>query len=219
MGNKIVLLIGGTDESPLIKDGDMIAVEQTLTTDSLLRTLQRNNLNLLDITGDLKNVAKKITNGEGSIGKLLNDETLLNRLQNVVSIIKEASLNTRQITSNVESYSSRLQSKGSFTNDLITDTVIFSKLKAAVSQIQEVSESVGIIADHLQTASKSLNDSSKPVGALIHDRQIADTLKTILGNLRESSKKLDEDLEAVQHNFLFRGFFRKKAKHEAKNKN
>jgi phospholipid/cholesterol/gamma-HCH transport system substrate-binding protein len=37
-------------------------------------------------------------------------------------------------------------------------------------------------------------------------------LKTTLDNLQSASKKLDEDLEALQHNFLFRGFFRKKAK-------
>ena len=37
-------------------------------------------------------------------------------------------------------------------------------------------------------------------------------LKTTLDNLQSASKKLDEDLEALQHNFLFRGFFKKKAK-------
>jgi phospholipid/cholesterol/gamma-HCH transport system substrate-binding protein len=33
-------------------------------------------------------------------------------------------------------------------------------------------------------------------------------------NLQSGTQKFDEDMEALQHNFLFRGFFRKKAKRE-----
>ena len=36
-------------------------------------------------------------------------------------------------------------------------------------------------------------------------------------NLQSASKKLDEDLEALQHNFLLRGFFKKKAKEGKEN--
>jgi phospholipid/cholesterol/gamma-HCH transport system substrate-binding protein len=41
-------------------------------------------------------------------------------------------------------------------------------------------------------------------------------MKGIIENLNSGSQKLDDDLEALQHNFLFRGFFRRKAKAEAK---
>jgi phospholipid/cholesterol/gamma-HCH transport system substrate-binding protein len=49
---------------------------------------------------------------------------------------------------------------------------------------------------------------------LLHDEQAASNLKITLQNLQSGTKKLDEDLQAIQHNFLFRGFFRKKAKRE-----
>lgn len=216
IGNRIVLIFGGTAEFPAIQNDDTIAVEKALTTDDLVNTLQKNNLNLLDITGDLKTVSKRIANGEGTIGKLLKNDSLIKNLQTVVSIIKQASLNTRQITSNIESYSSKLQTKGNLANDLVTDTIIFSKLRATVSQIQEVSKTITVVANNLQTASEGLNDSSKTVGALIHSQETADNLKTILINLKSSSRKLDEDLEALQHNFLLKGFFRKKAKQDVK---
>ena len=47
---------------------------------------------------------------------------------------------------------------------------------------------------------------------LLTDQNAAVGLKATLDNLQSASKKLDEDLEALQHNFLFRGFFKKKAK-------
>lgn len=216
IGNRIVLIVGGSTESPLIQDGDIILADKALTTDDLVNTLQKNNLNLLDITSDLKTVSKRIVNGEGTIGKLLKNDSLLNNLQNVVSIVKQASLNTRQITSNLETYTSKFETKGSFTNDLVSDTVIFYELRATVTQIQEISKTIAVVANNLQTASEGLNDSSKTAGALIHSKETADNIKTILINLKSSSRKLDEDLEALQHNFLLKGFFRKKAKQEAK---
>ena len=48
----------------------------------------------------------------------------------------------------------------------------------------------------------------------MQDRKTAATLKTTLNTMQSASVKLDQDLEAVQHNFLLRGFFRKKAKKE-----
>ncbi|MGY0035900.1 hypothetical protein [Pedobacter sp. NJ-S-72] len=40
-------------------------------------------------------------------------------------------------------------------------------------------------------------------------------MKNTVSNLESSTKKLDENMEALQHNFLLRGFFKKKAKTEA----
>ena len=39
-------------------------------------------------------------------------------------------------------------------------------------------------------------------------------INATIKNLQTSTQKLDENMEALQHNFLLRGFFRKKAKKE-----
>jgi phospholipid/cholesterol/gamma-HCH transport system substrate-binding protein len=218
IGNRIVVLTGGTQALPLIADGDSIGIEKDLSPEDIMITLQKNNLNLLAITGDLKTIGQDIINGKGTIGKLLNNDSLLVNLQSVVATIGETAKNAKLFTSNLENYSAKLQTEGSFSNDLIADTLIFSKLKASASQIEHVSNTLNTIADNVKVASSSLNDTSKPIGAIMHDQQITDTLKVMLNNLNEGSKKLNDDLEAMQHNFLLRRFFKKKAKLEAKNK-
>ena len=35
-------------------------------------------------------------------------------------------------------------------------------------------------------------------------------------NVKEATEKLNENLEALKHNFLFRGYFRKQEKQKAK---
>jgi phospholipid/cholesterol/gamma-HCH transport system substrate-binding protein len=49
---------------------------------------------------------------------------------------------------------------------------------------------------------------------LLNDSVVAIQLREIVANLNSSSIKLDDNLEAMQHNFLLRGFFRKRARQE-----
>jgi phospholipid/cholesterol/gamma-HCH transport system substrate-binding protein len=51
----------------------------------------------------------------------------------------------------------------------------------------------------------------------LNDQPTAAQMKNTLDQLHQSSIKLNDDLEAVQHNFLLRGFFkgREKAKKKA----
>ena len=65
---------------------------------------------------------------------------------------------------------------------------------------------------NLKATSEKLNNKDNVAGVLLNDPQAAASVKGTLSNLQTSSQKLDEDLEALQHNFLLRGFFRKKAK-------
>jgi phospholipid/cholesterol/gamma-HCH transport system substrate-binding protein len=54
------------------------------------------------------------------------------------------------------------------------------------------------------------------VGILLHDEQAGADLKTTIYNLNNSSEKLNKDLEALQHTFLLRGYFKKESKKNGK---
>src|SRR5687768_10277257 len=67
IGNKLVVIYGGSMEAPPVVDEDILGVEKAASTDEMLATLQENNKNLLDITTDFKVISKRLTNGEGSV--------------------------------------------------------------------------------------------------------------------------------------------------------
>jgi phospholipid/cholesterol/gamma-HCH transport system substrate-binding protein len=219
IGNRIIVLTGGTPQAPVIADGAMVVADSALNMEEMMNTLQANNKNLLDITNDFKSVSQRLANGQGTIGKLLNDESIANSLEVTLATLKRTMGQTEELTNDISDYTAKLQQKGSLSNDLVTDTVIFSRLRSSVAQIETLSKTANDVVNTLNTTTKNinqgLNNSSTPAGVLLNDSQTAESLKAVIKNLETSTQKLDENMEALQHNFLLRGFFKKKKKAES----
>lgn len=67
-----------------------------------------------------------------------------------------------------------------------------------------------VIASEIADMMVKINSGQGTLGQLIHDSGFAKNLDETLINLKQSSKGLEENMEAVQHNFLLKGFFKKK---------
>ncbi len=218
IGNKIVEIYGGTIQAPVIKEGDIIRTDTLLSTDEMMNTLSKNNDNLLTITGNLKTITSNIADGKGTLGKLLNDETLINQINSITMSLSRSSSQVERLSKAAADYTAKLNQPGSLANDLVTDTVVFSNLREITRRLKAVTDSSQMVVNNLNEAGvtfkNGIQNKETPIGMLLNDKVAAGNIKTTLSNLQAASKKLDEDLEAVQHNFLLRGFFKKKAKTE-----
>lgn len=215
IGNKIIVIYGGTAQSGEIQEGDTLGVEKTVSTEDMMNTFQESNKNLLAITNDFKILSKKIAHGEGTIGKLLNDESVYNNINAATNSIEHASERAQVLMSSIATYTAKLNKEGTLANDLVTDTVVFNSIRASVTELQQIADSASSMVNDLKQAS---SDPNSTIGVLLRDKESGDHLKATIKNLESSSVKLDEDLEALQHNFLTRRYFKKKEKAAAKAK-
>ncbi len=119
---------------------------------------------------------------------------------------------------NLVSLSNKLNSNSGLIHDLSTDTEVFASLRESAAQLQGVTQTANALMSNLNAASQKLNAKDNAVGALLNDPASAEQIKEILNNLNSSSEKLDENMKALQSNFLFKGYFKKKAKEEASQK-
>lgn len=216
IGNKILVITPGSPSSPRITANSTLKVETALSTEELMGTLQDNNKNLLAITSDFKAISQRLASGQGSIGKLLTDESLYTDIRSTMNGLKKASANANSLTNDLSGFTARLNEKGTLANELVNDTTVFASLKSTLAQINAAAAQANAVVSGLTKASAQLNDAKSPVGTLLYDQNAANDLKETLHNLQLGSAKLDENMEALQHNFLLRGFFRRKAKAEAK---
>jgi phospholipid/cholesterol/gamma-HCH transport system substrate-binding protein len=210
VGNKIVVISGGSDSAQPVANNDRLESEHLAGTQELMSTLQASNANLLAITGNLKDISQKLREGQGSLGELLNDPSFADQIRGSLVHLRQASANSEKMTADLQAFSERLRQPDGLANQLITDTTVFKRLQGAVAQLNQATAAAAEFGASLRTAGEGLNNSHSPVGLFLHDEATADDLQRTIKNLRISSKELSDDLEAVQHNFLLRGFFKKK---------
>jgi phospholipid/cholesterol/gamma-HCH transport system substrate-binding protein len=147
--------------------------------------------------------------GEGTIGKLLNDNSVYENINAATASLQKASDKAQQLATSLAAFSSRLNNPGTLSHELTTDTVVFKSIKVSALQLQNVIDTATLFMINLKN---STSNSNAPIGILLNDKEAGTHLKATIKNLESSSIKLDEDLEAAQHNFLLRGFFKKKEK-------
>jgi phospholipid/cholesterol/gamma-HCH transport system substrate-binding protein len=209
IGNKILVIYGGTDRFAQVEEGDTLGVEKTFTSEDMINTLQENNVNIKAITDDFKTISKSLAAGEGTIGKLLTDSSVYANINAATASLQSASKKADLLVGSLALFSSNLNKKGTLANELTTDTVIFSSVKATVAQLQQIADSASLIVSNLKLASSNPNST---IGVLLHDEESGTRLKETIKNLESSSIKLDEDLKAAQQSFLLRGYFKDKEK-------
>ncbi len=223
IGNKIVVIYGGDNSSPVVEKNDRLAVETATGTADMMATLQENNKNLLAITTDFKSVSRKIDSGSGLIATLINDPAMsarlrasMNDLQAAVANFKTVSVTGNAVFNNLQTFSGKLNQPGSSINKFVSDTAMYSSVMGDLQQLRNATKSVSAFAANLEKTSAKLGQDNSVAGVLLNDPASAVSVKKSIITLEAASKKLNDDLEAVQHNFLLRHFFKKKAKADAK---
>jgi phospholipid/cholesterol/gamma-HCH transport system substrate-binding protein len=192
VGNKIVMITMGSDSFEPITDGGIIQSKEPLGFAAVIEETQGILAFTKEMTKDLSEVMNKINRGEGTIGKILNDEELYNA---ATKLTKSAD-----------------QSLTNLTDDLKDVLVLFDKLGSGVENV--VGNVNKVVAD-IDSLMAGVQEGKGLMGSLLTDKgKEAESLNQILANLvlvTEESKlgasRLAENMEALKHNWLFKSYY------------
>jgi len=85
-------------------------------------------------------------------------------------------------------------------------------MDAVMKSLSVTAENAAVASEEVAEIMLKINRGDGTLGRLIQDKEIAENLDKTMENLKNSSKGLEENMEAAKHNFLLRGYFRKKEK-------
>ncbi|HMH21700.1 MAG TPA: MlaD family protein [Puia sp.] len=85
-----------------------------------------------------------------------------------------------------------------------------------MASVKTSADNAAIITANLADITSRINQGKGALGKLLVDTSLSTNLSSTMKNLKKSTQGLNENMEAAKHNFLFRGFFKKKEKEKKK---
>lgn len=213
VGSKIVVIRPGQSAVP-IQDSDTIGALSPADTQDLINIARDVGDNTRSLTTDLRMLSQRIREGRGIVGELMVDGKFSDDLRASVRQMRETTEQTAKASQQLQSMMYKLNNGDGLVNRIATDTTLSRAFDQTLSNVRAVSQNAAQMSESLQDITRKLNDSDNAIGTLLADTVLADRVKETVENAASASEKLDENMTALQHNFLFRRYFRKKAKRE-----
>jgi phospholipid/cholesterol/gamma-HCH transport system substrate-binding protein len=217
MGNKLININSQPGSSTPLKTGDRIQSLKPIETDEMLRTLNTTNTNIEIITTNLKSITQKLNNSN-SLWNLLADTVIATDLKNSVTDIRKASHNTSRITGDLLNLVKQIEKGEGLAGAIVTDSLLFKNLKSSSQEIQEASKRVRVFSEELNQAMDQIKSGDGMVGELLYDTALSSKVRNSMTQLEQGISRFNENMEALKHNFLFRGYFRKEEKRKGRKK-
>jgi len=195
IGDRVLIITQGSNDAAIAKDGQKILSKEPVETDDIIVSLQATSVNAEVITLQLAEIMTNINNGQGTLGRLIQDSTVAENINQIIGNFKTSS-------------------EGLDETIKVTQENAFAFMKS----LQKTVAKTEVASNQLGEIMTKINSGEGTLGRLIQDTTLATNLDVTVINLKESSVGLNENMEALKHNFLFRGYFKKKAKEEAEKK-
>jgi phospholipid/cholesterol/gamma-HCH transport system substrate-binding protein len=219
VGSMVINILPGAGVLPAVKQGDIIPSANRIRTDDLLNTLNITNQNAAQLTGNLLAITDKILKGKGTVGLLLNDTTMAKDMKQTMRFLKVTSNGTSESVNKLNKLIGSLDNENTIIG-VLKDSAVANKIKKIVGNLDKSSTEINKVVDNLNKTIINVKEGKGALNYLANDPELVRNIDSTMTNINEASKRLNENMEALKHNFLFRGYFRKleKAKEKERKK-
>jgi phospholipid/cholesterol/gamma-HCH transport system substrate-binding protein len=221
MGNKVVNIVPVEGPAELVVEGDLLGSQRSVEFDDILRTLAGTGDNINFISENLKETVLKINNSKG-LWKLLSDSSLGVNLGRASKNLEKATLNAEKMTMDVREIVADVKSGKGPAGTILRDTNMASSLKHSVQQLQVMATEATVMAEKLDSMvtqiNKHVENGPGPANLVLKDTAVSGNIRRTLAHVEKGTASFNENMEAIKHNFLFWGYFRKQEKEKEKAK-
>ncbi len=191
IGKKIVSISPGSPDLEAIRDGGTIRSKAPISMTEIIEETQGAISYMKEITKDFSEIVSKINKGDGTIGKIVNDDELY---YSTVNIIQSSDTSLKAITKRLDQVSTFIIGLGDGVENILLN--VETATKDISNLVQSIEKGEGVL------------------GALISDRSSYDSIKTVINNLvlitesaLSGTQGFAENMEALKHNWLFKSYF------------
>lgn len=219
MGNKLVNIESSGFPGPPIEEGDILLSKKGADTDEMLAILNNTNNDLAIIASSLKTTISRI-NASKFLWTVMDDSTLPLNIRSAFMRFRESGDKMSRMMDNLESASAEISSGKGTMGQLIRDSAIAYSIKDAIREIRKTGRDMDSVTISIRGMIDSVNRdiylSKGMAGSILKDSLMSSHFSSTVKNLEEGTRRFNENMEALKHNFFFRSYFRKIEKKEKK---
>jgi phospholipid/cholesterol/gamma-HCH transport system substrate-binding protein len=213
MGNRLVNISAGDGHAGPIADGSVLRSSMPLDTDLMMRTLDRTNVNMAEITDDLRQLSDRI-NRPGSLVMLLGDTVLAAQVRASLTDLQGSVQHVRSVAANVDAVMGDVRDGRGAMGVLVSDPAAEAQVRQWLLTMQQLADSLAHATAQIDQFAVAMNTSGSLGHTIARDTAVAGDVRRTVQQLERSSGVLEENLRALQRNWLFRRYFREKEKEE-----
>lgn len=215
VGNTIVVITPGESGEIIAENAILSAGHQTSTQD-MLNALQSTANNIGNITDELRDLMHSATQ-PGTMGYLLTDTTLGQEIKLTIDNIQTTGRRSSSLAADLRQMVNQIQqNEEGMVSTLLNDTTFASTYEETLSNIQTAGEAAAKASVELNQLVNKIDNTNNAAGVVLNDTTFARNIRETAAELSEGMEKFNENMEAAQHNFLLRRYFKKKRKREEK---
>lgn len=219
MGNKLLNITPSETSGAMVKDGDYLIAEKTADIDQVLTSLLRSTENIQVISSALKNVSLRVEQSE--VLSLIEKKELSQNLQQSMSNIRMTTQNTQKLTLTLQKIVEDIHSGKGAAGLLLSNKAFADDLQTTIKNLKETSMAINETSVQLKLTSTSLNTNLQQgkglLPVLLRDSLLSQKINASLENIEKSTYNFNLNMEALKHNFLFKGYFKKLEKQNKEN--
>lgn len=222
MGNKLINIEPIKNPAPLVEEGDVLQSAKVTSIDVMLKTLGETNNDIAAIAKDLKSAVQRFNNSS-ALWDILNDKTLPANLRASLMNVRSASERINNSMGDFNSIVADVKNGKGSVGTLLKDTGFAKNLNETIIKIKKIGNSADTLALHINglitTITTEVESGKGPVNALLKDSSMVNRLNKTLTNVEKGTAAFNDNMEAIKHSFLFRGYFKRLEKEKQKSTN
>lgn len=216
VGSMLINIVPGASNAKLIKPGDELQSYSKVATQDMMNTLSTTNENAALLTADLLKVSQALTQGKGTLGRLLNDTKMANDLKQTITNLKYTSNQANSTFSELNRIMETINLEKSAIGVLLTDTISAKKMRNVITNLETSSIEIEKMSKDLNGIIGKATKGEGAISYLSKDTTLVYQLERTMKNIEQGTERFNENMEALKHNFLTRGYFKKQEKEQKK---
>lgn len=223
--DKIINITPGSQTAAGVTENDVLDSSEAISINQLTQTGNELLQQINKLSIPTNEILNKANQGEGTLGRIINDESLYKnldatmgeaklsivQLQNILDKVKSGDgtagklLNDPELYNNLnktviqlETISRELKEGRGTAGKFLTDEALYNDSRAAIADFRTSAKKLNEIADDVKKLTSELNEGKGTAGKLLKDEEIYNEARTAFARINSTTLRFESILADIQ---------------------